>query len=69
MPPKARINGEPDYLSVAAWRDLIADACDFYADHMAKLGEEKEIPQVMAPTVKFMRLSAKQTREYADTPE
>lgn len=69
MPPKARTNSEPDYLTVPAWRNLIADACDFYADHMIKLGEEKGIRQVMAPTIDFLTLSAKQTREYADPTE
>lgn len=59
----------PDYLSVPAWADLVADACAFYADHLEKVGVEIGQPRLMVTNVRLARRAEKLTRPYAEDDE
>lgn len=65
MPP-AKPTSTPDYLTVPAWADVVAEACAFYADHLEKLGVELNQQRLLSTQVRLCRRAEKLTRPYAE---
>ena len=64
MPPKPRTTDDLPFLTASALRELVANAVDFYADHLTKIGEDKDIRRIVEPDAKFLRDTGDDLRKY-----
>jgi hypothetical protein len=66
---QASANDVPDFLTIDAYRVLVANALDDQATQLEQEGQDKSMTRVLGPIVSLLRLSSKQTRDYAATTQ